>query len=695
MNGTSIKKALITGISGSGGSYLAEYIVNNHPEVEVHGITRWHSTTSHKNLIDIAHKIKLHACDLVDASATTRVLKEVYPDAIFHLASHANVREAWDIPAAVFYNNSMGTLNLLDALRTLNQKPIVQLCSCYDEETEVLTKRGFLKYGEIIKDDLVICIDPNSREVNYRPIKNIIIQDYEGPMNSINSRSVDLLITPNHNIVYSQKANGKLIFNKISELKESKNNRFYFPKGNYKGKIEDKITIGDKIYPTKEVLYLLGLYIGDGYSRTSLKKSKNKSGLDRADFLKLSRDEKGKFISKRIGLKEESVQHSHRIFLAIPEKDKARLKTIECLNNLGINYKLYKKEIYFSSKEFVELFDDVGHTAASKDIPEWVFGYDSSCLNYLYNGLIDSDGYYHSSGERLSTVSERLASSFTKLCIFTGRFVTVYKNKKQKKVFFGNRQIKTVRDSFIFSVSNKQRLVEKKNIKETTYKGKIWCLEIEETHNFVVRRNGKIIFCGNSSEVYGQVDPKNVPIKEDCPINPVNPYAVSKLAQDALGYTYFKGFGIPVIRTRMFAYLNPRRYDLFATSFAMQVARIEAGLQKELLHGNLESTRTLIDVRDAMESYWIATTKGKPGEVYNIGGKTIITVGQFLELLKKLAKTSIPSRVDPSLLRPADVTLQIPDTSKFEKETGWVPRFSFEDSAAFLLEHCRNEVKRS
>ena len=126
----------------------------------------------------------------------------------------------------------------------------------------------------------------------------------------------------------------------------------------------------------------------------------------------------------------------------------------------------------------------------------------------------------------------------------------------------------------------------------------------------------------------------------------------------------------------------------------MQVARIEAGLQKELLHGNLDSTRTLIDVRDAMESYWIATTKGKPGEVYNIGGKTIIKVGEFLDVLKKLAKCPIPSRVDPSLLRPTDVTLQIPDTSKFENETGWKPRYSFEESVAFLLEHCRSEVKK-
>ena len=193
----------------------------------------------------------------------------------------------------------------------------------------------------------------------------------------------------------------------------------------------------------------------------------------------------------------------------------------------------------------------------------------------------------------------------------------------------------------------------------------------------------------STSEVYGQVDPKNIPIQEDCPINPSSPYAVSKTTQDFLGYTYFLNFGVKIIRTRMFSYINPRRDDLFATSFALQVARVEAGLQDKLRHGNLDSVRTLIDVRDAMESYWAAYKKCTPGEIYNLGGDQVIKVGEFLDVLKKLAKTEIHSEVDPALFRPTDVTLQIPDTSKFEKETGWKSKYSFEDSVEFLLNHCR------
>lgn len=193
----------------------------------------------------------------------------------------------------------------------------------------------------------------------------------------------------------------------------------------------------------------------------------------------------------------------------------------------------------------------------------------------------------------------------------------------------------------------------------------------------------------STSEVYGIVNPENVPIDENCPLNPANPYAVSKLTQDCLGYVYFKSYGLKIIRTRMFSYINPRRSDLFATSFAKQIAKIERGEQEVLNHGNLNSVRTLIDVRDAMESYWYASNFGIPGEVYNIGGKTSATVGEILDKLKTMAKITIKTRLDSSLLRPVDVTLQIPDTTKFFIQTGWEPRYTLDESLEFLMSSVR------
>ena len=194
----------------------------------------------------------------------------------------------------------------------------------------------------------------------------------------------------------------------------------------------------------------------------------------------------------------------------------------------------------------------------------------------------------------------------------------------------------------------------------------------------------------STSEVYGH--PIQTPMREDHPIQPVNPYSVSKLAQEGLGYAYCKSWGLNVIITRMFAYINPRRRDLFATAFARQIVEIEKGYRDIVIHGNLESVRTLIDVRDAMETYWLACNCCESGEAYNIGGNDVISVGDFLEKLKSLSNVNIKSEQDPDLLRPVDITLQIPDTTKFNSLTNWKPRYSLEDSITFLLEHCRREI---
>ena len=323
------KIVLITGITGSGGSYLAEFITNNHPDVDIHGISRWHSTSASNNLENIKHNVSVHECDLNDLSAVYRVIKKVRPGAIFHLASHANVRASFDVPVGVLENNIIGTANLFEAVRMLGIDPIIQVCS--------------------------------------------------------------------------------------------------------------------------------------------------------------------------------------------------------------------------------------------------------------------------------------------------------------------------------------------------------------------------------TSEVYGQVNPDEVPISEDAPMRPQSPYAVSKVTQDLLGRMYFISYGMRVIRTRMFAYFNPKRSDLFASSFARQVAWVERGLQSEVIHGNLDSIRTLVDVRDAMRAYWEAIIYCDAGEAYNIGGATTITVGEVLAKLISLSDVEIVTRLDSNLLRPSDVTLQVPDITKFQRKTGWKPIYSFEESLNYLYEYWQakaEEVER-
>ena len=202
-----------------------------------------------------------------------------------------------------------------------------------------------------------------------------------------------------------------------------------------------------------------------------------------------------------------------------------------------------------------------------------------------------------------------------------------------------------------------------------------------------------IIHICSSSEVYGQVREDEVPIKETNPFRPASPYAVSKVGEDMLALQYWLSWKIKTIRTRMFTHTGPRRGEVFALSnFAKQVAAIEAGKQQPVVKvGNLNSVRTWMDVRDAVKAYWMLVTKCEPGEVYNIGGKETMNIGEMLNMLLALSKNKkIKIKVDPARLRPSDVTLQIPDMRKFAKKTGWKPTIPFKKTVEDTLSYWRD-----
>lgn len=207
-----------------------------------------------------------------------------------------------------------------------------------------------------------------------------------------------------------------------------------------------------------------------------------------------------------------------------------------------------------------------------------------------------------------------------------------------------------------------------------------------------------VIHICSSSEVYGQVLPNEVPIRETCPLRPVSPYAVSKVGEDMLGYMYWQAYKIRTLRTRMFTHSGPRRGEVFVDSFfAQQVARIELGLQEPALRvGNLDSVRTFADVRDTVRAYWLLTQKCAPGEVYNIGGDITMTIREMLDMLLKMTtyKGTIEVRVDPALIRPADVTLQIPCADKFKAATGWKPEIPYSQTLLDMLNYWRQELVR-
>jgi GDP-4-dehydro-6-deoxy-D-mannose reductase len=315
----------------------------------------------------------------------------------------------------------------------------------------------------------------------------------------------------------------------------------------------------------------------------------------------------------------------------------------------------------------------------------------------LITGITGSGGSY---------LAEHIIKKEKKIKIFglyrSEGYLNLLKKKYPKKIMFFkvdlcnfkklNNTLKKIKPDVIFHLaSNADVRGSFDNPIECTHNNNTITTNLLESLR-KLRLNPITLIC-STSEVYGAVSRKDIPIKEKQRFSPVNPYAVSKAFQDLLGQVYAKSFGLNIIITRMFSYTNARRYNLFQTAFANQIVKIEKKKLTYLKHGNLNSVRTFVDIEDAMQSYWIAATKGKIGEIYNIGGNKIISVSNFLKELIKLSKCKIKCFTDKNLLRPQDVTLQIPNVSKFHRHTGWKPTISFKESVKKLLNECRNNYK--
>ena len=218
-------------------------------------------------------------------------------------------------------------------------------------------------------------------------------------------------------------------------------------------------------------------------------------------------------------------------------------------------------------------------------------------------------------------------------------------------------------------------------------------------HSLRELKKQPIIHICSSSEVFGRVSKKELPINENCRFHPASPYAISKIGTDLIANFYFESYKMKILTTRMFTHTGPRRGDYFMEStFAKQIAMIEAGYQKPNIYvGNLNTLRTISDVRDAVRAYCLLVTK-KPkfGETYNIGGNYTATAKQILDFLVKQSYVKkIKIKVDKSRLRPIDADLQIPNSNKFKKHTNWKPEIKFEQTMIDLLNYWRERIKKN
>lgn len=203
-----------------------------------------------------------------------------------------------------------------------------------------------------------------------------------------------------------------------------------------------------------------------------------------------------------------------------------------------------------------------------------------------------------------------------------------------------------------------------------------------------------VIVIIGSGEEYGLVRPEEVPVNEDTPLRPANPYAVSKVAQDFLALQYHYSHGLRTVRLRPFNHIGPRQAPGFVTAdFAGQLAEIEAGKREPVLRvGNLSARRDFTDVRDMVRGYFLAATHGEAGQVYNLGSGVGHSIAEILETLLGLCHVVVRVETDPGRMRPSDLPVLICDSSRFRRQTGWEARIPLEQTLRDILDYWRERV---
>jgi GDP-4-dehydro-6-deoxy-D-mannose reductase len=203
-----------------------------------------------------------------------------------------------------------------------------------------------------------------------------------------------------------------------------------------------------------------------------------------------------------------------------------------------------------------------------------------------------------------------------------------------------------------------------------------------------------VVLVVSSAEVYGAVDPDDLPIDESAPLRPVSPYAASKAAAEQLAAQAHYGYGQPVIVVRPFNHVGPGQSPGFVVSaLAQRIVEAQRRGARTVAVGTLTARRDYTDVRDVVRAYRSLVTDGTRGEVYNVCSGHDVAVSQMAERLAELAGAEVDFVPDPALIRPVEVPVLRGDGRRLAADTGWKPEISLDTTLADVLADWRNRTR--
>ena len=197
----------------------------------------------------------------------------------------------------------------------------------------------------------------------------------------------------------------------------------------------------------------------------------------------------------------------------------------------------------------------------------------------------------------------------------------------------------------------------------------------------------------SSADIYGSVEASSLPVAESLPARPRSPYAVSKVAAEALCYQWSQTHSFRTIVVRPFNQIGPGQDVRFAVPhFAYQVSRIRRGLQPPLIStGDIEVTRDFTDVRDSVRALKLLLDGGRNGEVYNICSGRERSLSSILNELLELAGVEAKVRMDPAGMRPGEQRRMVGSPAKLTEDVGWEPGIDIRTTLQEILRDMENK----
>ena len=704
------KTCIVTGTEGQDGSILTEKLLDK--GYTVVGVCRWNPNGFSSNMDSFINhdNFKLETGDITEKEFISRLMLEYQPDYFYNLAAISLVPESFRVPVRVFETNTLAVLYMLEAIRTHSPNTRFYQASCYDDKTRVLTKEGLKTYKEVKKGDLVYTVNEETNELELKPVKKVVKSYYKGnEMVRLKSRRFNFLVTPNHRMLYKQ--NNKLFYeealNTSGLLKYEKNSDLELPTPIWYGKSERQIKIKHNKLSTAnthftsmdygDFMYLLGLYIGDGWCGTPRKTKRYYSKKEQSN----RREKNGTFKSLDGTEEEEKIVYDNNLVsFAIPKTDSSRKKLIKILNKYNIRHNRdHAVNVTFSCSGLKSLFKEAGENVYEKHIPEKYLNKDGALLQKLYEGLIDSDGHRRNGRETFVTTSKRLSEQFVELVIKLGRICKVNKINPRKNIKIDDRLLNTSISYSINIVKKKTRKIYKHNITTESYDGVVWCLVMEDNHNFIVERNGFYMFSGNTSEQIGDNTEKSQ--STDSKMLPNSPYAIAKLASYHLVRSYRKAHGLFAVNGMLWNHESTRRGPTFVTrKVSLHVGK---QLDEVLQIGNLDAYRdwgyagdycdSMILMLEAEEADDYAVNTGESHTIrelvelaYSFKGLQLSWVGSGSEEKGFDQNGVLRVEVNKDFYRPVEVPFLNGDNSKIKNKLGWKPKTTFRDLIREMVE---------